>query len=125
MVLVTGGYKSSALASVELLNLDGSFLCKLPSLPDGRSGHTQTGLVACGGWPRSTNTNSKDCLTFSIGMEEWKISHNLTEERIQHSSWDSPEGVVLLGGWKNENTTEILTNSGDSIPGFKLKYEIE
>ena len=128
MVLVTGGNshgsstKEWALPSVELLNLDGSFMCMLPSLPKPRWGHTQTGLVACGGF---WGSNEKDCLTFSIGMEEWKISHTLREERSRHSSWNSPDGVVLLGGDENKNTTEILTNSGDTTTGFKLKYEIE
>ena len=129
-MLVTGGarYAESTIiklvkeASVELLNMDGSFVCKMHSLPEGRQDHTQNGLITCGGW---TGENAKNCLTFSIGMEEWKISHTLTEERYRHSSWASPDGVVLLGGDENKNTTEILTNSGDTTTGFKLKYEIE
>ena len=133
MVLVTGGarytdgtrYKHPALTSVELLNLDGSFNCKLPSLPEGRSSHTQTGLVACGGYP-NPRENLKTCDTFSIGMEEWKKSHTLREERRLHSSWASPEGVVLLGGFGDgdgDETTEVLTNSGDTTLGFKLEFK--
>ena len=127
-MLVTGGYESSALASVELLNLDGSFLCKLPSLPEGRSSHTQNGLVACGGNPIDTY-REVTCDTFSIGMEEWKKSHDLKDERRSHSSWASPQGVVLLGGFGSSpssetdgKNTEVLTNSGDTTPGFKLKF---
>ena len=123
MVLVTGGTQGwkKNLASVELLNLDGSFNCMLPSLPHARSSHTQSGLVACGGHPIFTT-----CDTFSIGMEEWKKSHTLRKERRLHSSWASPEGVVLLGGFGDgdgDETTEVLTNSGDTTPGFKLEFK--
>ena len=137
VVLVTGGarytdgtrYKHPALTSVELLNLDGSFNCMLPSLPEGRSSHTQTGLVACGGYP-NPRENLKTCDTFSIGMEEWKKSHVLREERHSHTSWASPQGVMLLGGWdsirttgKEDETTEVLTNDGETTPSFGLKYK--
>ena len=123
-MLVTGGQTNwgDFLTSVELLNLDGSFNCRLPSLPKKRSGHTQTGLVACGGY-----SLRKTCDSFSIGMEEWKESHTLRDERASHSSWNSPEGVMLLGGYKSGGTeyetTEILTNNGDTIQGFQLKYK--
>ena len=120
------------LASVELLNLDGSFNCMLPSLPHARSSHTQSGLVACGGYLRETQgeTTFKTCDTFSIGMEEWKKSHVLREERHSHTSWASPKGVMLLGGWdsirttgKEDETTEVLTNDGETTPSFGLKYK--
>ena len=131
-MLVTGGTQGwkKNLASVELLNLDGSFNCMLPSLPHARSSHTQSGLVACGGNPNETTF--KTCDTFSIGMEEWKKSHTLRKERRLHSSWASPEGVMLLGGWdsgftteKEDKTTELLTNDGDTIPGIKLKFDTQ
>ena len=122
------GSGETQLASVELLNLDGSFLCMLPALPEeGRFSHSQTGLVACGGYPKE---NLQTCDTFSIGMEEWKKSHTLGIERHLPSSWASPQGVMLLGGFDNrstieteDETTEILTNSGDTEPGFQLKYK--
>ena len=65
-------------------------------------------------------------------MEEWKKSHTLREERRTHCSWASPEGVMLLGGWdsgftteKEDKTTELLTNDGDTIPGIKLKFDTQ
>ena len=52
LVLVTGGRGEGwkkTIDSVELLNMDGSWNCPMNPMPEPRSGHTQTGLVACGG----------------------------------------------------------------------------
>ena len=106
--------------SVEILRANGSYWCSLPDLPDdryGRFGHTQSGLVACGGWDRDTPTS---CLTFSSGL--WKTSHQLQHSRYLHSSWMSQHGIVLMGGSGRPTTTEILTDDGQSSPSFTLKY---
>ena len=105
--------------TVELLNLDGSWHCSLPPLPEQRSSHTQTGLVACGGFQKNV---TKSCVRFSKGEEEWKKSHTLKNQRWSHVSWDSPDGVLLMGGYGSFTTTELLTNNGDTTPGFKIKY---
>ena len=112
-MIVSGGKRAED--SVELLNTDGTWNCPLPSLPSVMGGHSQSGLVACG---------AKSCVTLS---KDWKESHNLTYERIHHSSWASPRGFILLGGegWKGLSamkTSEILTEDGDTTPGFKLGY---
>ena len=118
--MVTGGWvEGDEDTSVELLNLDGSWHCSLPPLPERRYAHTQTGLVACGGFK---NNSEKSCVRFSKGEEEWKKSHTLKKRRWSHVSWDSPDGVLLMGGQGSFTTTELLTNNGDTTPGFKIKY---
>ena len=83
--------------SVELHREDGSFVCLLPMLSLPRVGHGQSGLTACGGLgflvpilPTYT------CETFSDG--KWGVSHQLRFQRERHSIWQSPVGVVLMGG---------------------------
>ena len=121
LVMVTGGkgLGERSLDSVELLNINGSRSCSLPSLPKPRSGHSQSGSVVCGGWRKGIRTS---CVTLS---SEWKKTHNLAEKRVYHSAWSSPRGIMLLGGdyVKARTTTEILTENGDTIPGFTLDYE--
>ena len=62
---------------------------------------------------------------------DWELTHTLAKERAYHSSWASPQGVMLIGGedrFKMINcprkcqlvaTTEVL-NSRDTRPGFNL-----
>ena len=42
--------------------------------------------------------------------------------RYLHSSWSSPDGVVLLGGGTSELTTELLAPTGQSEESFPLRY---
>ena len=89
-----------------------SFRCILPRLPHGRSAHTQSGLEVCGGHDSNTMTN---CLTFSDS--NWTTSHTLLHPRSNHTSWISPEGVVLMGGSFSPNTTELLSNYHFQVRG--------
>ena len=113
---------------MEILRSNGSYWCSLPDLPDDRSGHTQSGLIACGGHGRRDSDIMSSCSSFSNG--EWIKSHQLSVApqfqygRFDHSSWISPQGVVLMGGLFGAITTENLTDDGLSIPSFPLKYKI-
>ena len=124
VIIVTGGEEPSGVEnpkSVELLLDDGSPWCSLPNLPQSRSFHTQSGLVACGGLQTETS-----CVTFANG--EWTMSHSLLYERLEHSSWFSSEqGIVLMGGGESNdsvigNSTELLTSQGETLDSFKLHY---
>ena len=105
------------------MHQNGTLICNLPSLPESRYGHTQNGLVACGGGNVTYSTST--CFTFQNGF--WIESYNLTEPRNLHSSWKMPDGLVLLGGknyddyWDPPITTEILTKDG-ATNNFDLKY---
>ena len=49
-LIVTGGLPEDAARSVEVLGEDGSAWCELPDLAAARTDHTQSGLIACGGY---------------------------------------------------------------------------
>ena len=139
VVIVSGGigegengYAWKYLDSVELLKTDGTWICSMPTMPEPRYGHSQTGPVACSGLsPQITGVRvpkeikrrreaiSKSCITLST---EWEKTYNLSKVRRDHSAWASPKGVMLMGGVRDK-TTEILTENGDTIPGFSLDYE--
>ena len=117
VLLVTGGYSTGSRTSVELLSSDGTRLCSLPNLPAGRSQHSQTGLVACGGG-FSRSSERKSCVTFAAGR--WKKTHTLGQKRYAHTSWASPRGVMIMGGRDSRRTTELLTDNGHTTPSFNL-----
>ena len=115
---MTGGTGTDT--SVELLLDDGTPWCSLPDLPEDRRGHSQSGLVACGGDVTSVRTS---CVTFSDGV--WASSHSLASDRFYHNSWTSAEhGTVLIGGGGQDSwgNTEMLTDDGNSQQSFPLKY---
>ena len=54
------------------------------------------------------------------------MSHNLKYWRYAHTSWDTPDGgVLLIGGKYSKNTTELLNDGGGSDELFKLKHDSE
>ena len=113
------GFNGITLDSVELLTMEGSWICQLPPMPEPRIRHTQSGRIICGGWDPAAR---KSCITFFSGGEDWVKTHNLTQDRRYHSAWESPQGVMLMGGLDHQTTTEILTGDGDTNPGFSLDY---
>ena len=124
--MVTGGrgQRGVGLDSVELLNMDGTWICSMPPLPNARIQHSQTGTIVCGGRGSARVPEaSKSCVTFSSDGDDWNwmLSHNLTKRRRNHGAWASPLGVMLIG---TDNlmaeSTEILTEDGDTIPGFTM-----
>ena len=139
MILVSGGNNGivpivgpNYFAPTELVDTTGSRLpsCDIPMLPwpFRRSSHTQTGLTACGGECAHQGSEEGACetschtLSGSPGAWEWTKSHTwASKERVGHSAWASPQGIVLLGGSSRE--TEILMSNGGTKPGFTLNYD--
>ena len=82
----------------------------------------KTGVTACGGEGSSAAKSTCDTLS-STGS--WEETHSLDKNRRAHSAWDSPQGVMLLGGTDSSarTTSEILLESGDTSPGFNLNYQ--
>ena len=127
-MLVTGGEESAG-KSVELLSSNGTRLCSLPDLPGERWGHSQTGIVTCGGGVGSEETS---CVTFEAGS--WKKTHTLGREWLAHTAWASPRGVMLMKGARRRNLnfrsvsksretrTELLTDNGGSTQSFTMAY---
>ena len=120
-MLVTGGWD---LTSSEVLSATGTPLCTLPPLYNRRYGHTQDGLLTCGG-----EYNPYTCDQLSARAGGWVVSHNLLEYRAYHSSWMSPAGLVLIGGQDvggTDTTTELLSSSDSSSSyNFTLQYRTE
>ena len=45
--------------------------------------------------------------------------------RHSHSSWDSPAGVILMGGEDSGRTSEKIEEDGTSAYSFNMKYDTE
>ena len=123
MILVAGGYSSETLGgfsgvlrSVEVYNPRTGYSCFLSPLPSDRVSPVASGLKVCGG-----SYDLKDCYEFVFELGEnwtlyntvetsgWNISNTLLSHRVGSSGWDSSRGQVLIGGWNQPNTAEILT----------------
>ena len=128
VIIVSGGYGSydeyTKLTSVEVLSPSGAPLsCTVPLLPTLRHRHTQDGEVACGGGDYGAATR-RSCVTLT--GEGWQESHQLQQGRGVHSSWRSPAGLLLMGGYYSGNTTEILSATYSSTTSsFTLAYNTQ
>ena len=98
--------------SVEFFRTDGTPLfCIIPDLPDDRRLHTQVGTMLCGGG--DTNDMAISCLNFA--SNSWYVmAFKLKYRRQGHVSWQSRMGLVMIGGFYSENTTELLNNEGST-----------
>ena len=122
-LLITGGdsYDGDPQHTAEVW-LPGDRSCQLPRLPaPGRRWHTQSSFTACGG-----QQTRFSCLTFTAG--EWEQSHSLSEERYEHVSWQSPAGILLMGGYFPDyiasQSSELLSTTTDTTTSsFRLPYE--
>ena len=119
-ILVTGGLPGEANLTCEVLRGDGSPWCSLPALGTARHGHTQAGLVACGGEGALFS-----CSTFS--QSAWHTSHSLPRPRTHHSAWSpapAPGPVLLLGGDTSASglSTALLPLWGEAQQHFPLQY---
>ena len=124
-IIVTGGSEyGSMLSSVEVLTPSGApYSCSVPPLPSPRNRHTQDGAVACGGGEGEAATQTNCYSLTSVG---WQKSHQLQKRRSLHSSWSSPAGLLLMGGYHSSTTTEILsaTDSSSTFGSF-VAYNTE
>ena len=85
----------------------------------------------CGGGESPATHTS--CVTLSgagAGAGQWAESHALLQGRDGHSSWGSPAGVLLLGGYPGPGSydslrsTELLsTTDSSSQQAFALEYD--
>ena len=123
--MVTGGWYGTGLASVEVLSGAGTPIsCTIPPLPTARRHHTHDGLLSCGG--ADTTDTLRTCAKLSALAGGWVVSHNLRESRFDHSSWQSPAGLVIIGGEYSGTTTELLSSSdSSSSSNFTLQYDTE
>ena len=116
---MTGGQDDEgSISSVEVFVPSTNKSCYLPSLPEKISRHSQDQLTQCGG-----EGSQQTCYTFTEGT--WTNTARLSTERVGHRSWKSPDGIILIGGDGHERTTEIITESGVTNPGFRLLDDVQ
>ena len=139
-IILTGGQGGN---SNYIIYGAGTTYCTLPpfpppSTPETIQGHSQSGLVACGG-----TGNPGGCYTFTNG--QWVASHSLSEQRTYHVSWQtervssissgggsSEGGILLFGGWDGVSSTGGLLRSTEFVSAssssttqlFTLDYDI-
>ena len=105
--------------SVEYFNPSSNQTCSIPPAPQDRFGHTMDNLTICGG--KDKNDFLQTCITFSSG--DWVTTNTLEQARIEHSSWQTDQGIVLMGGFESPNTSEMISaTSGHSEPFFTMEY---
>jgi len=123
-ILISGGLIGypRILKSVELFNINTKKSCILPELPLPRFAHTIEDKVICGGYGGEIHkTAFSNCLTLT-DSGTWKVSHTLKVARHRHSSWKSEKGIILMGGYRNLKTTELLKPDGKSNFAFDLQH---
>jgi len=105
---------------VELFIPSSGYSCLLPSLHDVRDGHTMNNMYICGG----DDFYARDlCIQFVEG--QWTALSATMQSRDDHSSWLTPQGLVLMGGDYTTKSTEIITlKGGQGGPGFSLNFEV-
>ena len=121
VIMITGGWTPNYDQKlVELLYPDGTHMCELEPLPDMRVGHTQSGLITCGG------LYTKDsCLIFSLSNGTWQNhGSTLKQPRRGHSSSRRGNTTLLIGGIDSDSsmTTEMISMDGTQETSFKLEH---
>ena len=120
-VLISGGFNGEGLKSAEIYFPSSNTRCSLPELPVERSWHTQDGQLACGGVGGSKTMTS--CDKWSPDSGSWTQSHTLRQRKYYHVSWNTEDGVHLIGGSSSIKTTELVKEDDSVGDGFSLKYD--
>ena len=72
--------------------------------------------MACGG-----AITPDTCLQLVDGV--WITSHKLKTSRDRHTSWTTTDGVLLIGGYGEFQSTELVKADGTTEVGrLNLKY---
>ena len=127
-ILTAGGYSNGQhVLDVELFipTTGISKTCNNMVLTQGRYGPTLDSVdkkpVLCGGG-FGTNTNTRQtCTVFADGA--WEDYATLQGYRQYHTSWVSPGGLMLMGGWSGDTTEIVPSGGGQSVQGFNLNEE--
>ena len=117
-ILIAGGI----LTEVEIWKPDYHTICTIPSLPSGTYHGTLNGMKYCG--PFGGNyRNETECVGFNQGV--WNRTNSGFQHRRRfHTSWETEEGIYLMGGESGTLTSELARNDGTVTEGFSLKYPI-
>ena len=108
-VLMTGGYwgrDRDLPKSAEIYHPDSDSACILPDLPDHREGHTQDGLLLCGGLYTDGSCRKWNNITGAWDL----LTESLKWFRHGHTSWTPENGSVtyLMGGSPSAYPSEVV-----------------
>ena len=122
-ILITGGDETHQ--SAEVFRPWSNTSCQLPSLPDVRYGHVQSGPLLCGGgWDSSTE---RSCLKWNKQGGNWTtLPVKLSEAREGSSAWAHGDQLVIMGGasYAAEESSESVSSDGAVSRGsFVMKYK--
>ena len=92
--------------------------CDLPDIPTDRILHTTQGLTVCGGYG-DNDTNLYNCDSFDVNTGNWYRSYNFTERHAGYVSWQTSQGLMLIGGWHTDKTSIIHPD------GTETKFHFE
>jgi len=123
--LISGGSSYSSDKKAELYNPASGNSCPVQHLQQDRLWHSSCGGLVCGGeGSRSSSWSSQQSCERITGTEVSPLpSLTLRQERYHHLCWSlTADEVMLLGGRRSPNTTEIVYGSSSS-KGFTLPYE--
>ena len=117
-ILIAGGVSPE----VEIWNPDENTICTIPPFPRGLSHGTLNGMKYC--HPRGGNYwNETECVGFNQGT--WsRTNAGFQHRRSFHTSWETEEGIYLMGGDGSSQTSELARNDGTVTEGFSLQYPI-
>ena len=115
-ILIAGGVATEE----EIWNPDDNTICTIPSLPSGSSHGSLNGMKYCG--PNGGNyRNESECVEFNQGV--WSRTNSGFQHRRKfHTSWETENGIYLMGGEGSYQTSEFARNDGTVTEGFSLQY---
>jgi len=130
VLVMSGGLTRDPSRHVEAFftESNNSASCFLPDLPADRNFNTldyiEGKLVLCGGDVMPSQRHGMSCLylTQVYDWSGWKELDplgpekvTLTEKRYSHTSWKSPNGLLLIGGAGSPTTTELVKTNIEEV----------
>ena len=111
---------------VETFNPETGESCIVGRLPEVRTAHTLCNNLLCGGNGIPSESTRRQCLLFDGLSSFTSLPVTLVKGREMHMCWSLPSGdVMLIGGPRVKNTTEIVSKDGSSsTASFDLPYGV-
>ena len=118
---MAGGYtdregKTNYSTSSSLYIPSKQIFCDLPNIPTHRQGHTTQEFTVCGGFGDNDdpNINLYNCDSFDVDTGSWYRSFDFTERHAGYVSWQTSQGLMLIGGWHTDKTSILFSNGTET-----------
>ena len=119
-ILIAGGEWVST--EEEIWIPDDDTICGIPSLPRGSYHGTLNGMKYCRPYGGSYG-NETECVGFDLGIWD-RTNSGFQHRRSFHTSWETEDGIYLMGGEGSYQTSEFARKDGAVTEGFSLRYPI-